>query len=534
MVAMLAVLMAAAWPFCLPALADRVHMQMRPPPLSDAECKVVPPDRSHLFIAAGVMHGDTLTNVQLADPDSRSTIVRVVVAAGHQPLTVFLYSYEEVVWDIEGATDRLHRVIVSSSTVERRVAVRGVPAERIEFPEFARCRPLLPPEAVDDEARDQAMKFLFGRLPDRIAFEGFPNSLVLPDAKFETTAEEKPRGIVIVQPRDDGTIQRNLLQVDAQGRPYLQPIGDPRNETEETLLRFHPGGFRQVDAKSLVSPVTVSEPETFPGEAGLVQLERSGAIRRPRPEEIEALVEARSWLYRMTVTPTYRAHVSVDYAITRAVMLPASLHGAHTVNFMVLNGVEAPRGNAGHGCLYFMNGSMAGAESCYDTHDQRVLWKLDLDQDLAACRLLQPSVQATIEAVSIYDPDNRPRPGAGPPGAVVVNVRKLGDVLLVLNDAGPVTWRIRHGGDTRIVGVLMTGYFMSSVEGLPADTPVASIHVEGRTVPDARCASFMEYVGVPNGGGPLVPVLDAQVMAATGRRLDGFRGGYALKEVDIR
>jgi len=65
------------------------------------------------------------------------------------------------------------------------------------------------------------MKFLFGRLPDRIAFEGFSNSLVLADAKFETTAEEKPRGIVIVQPRDDGTIQRNLLQVDAQGRPYL-------------------------------------------------------------------------------------------------------------------------------------------------------------------------------------------------------------------------------------------------------------------------------------------------------------------------
>jgi hypothetical protein len=39
--------------------------------------------------------------------------------------------------------------------------------------------------------------------------------------------------------------------------------------------------------------------------------------------------------------------------VTRDVMLPPGLFGAHSKNFLVLADVPAPRGNAGHGCLAF-------------------------------------------------------------------------------------------------------------------------------------------------------------------------------------
>jgi len=127
-------------------------------------------------------------------------------------------------------------------------------------------------------------------------------------------------------------------------------------DAEREIFMYHPGGFRMIDVKSVISPLPVLEPETPPAEAGLFQLAMSGAIRPPRRSEIENLVEGFRRQYPTRISDIQRTSFWVDYVITREIMLPPGLFGSHLKNFLVLPGVPAPRGNAGHGCLIFADG----------------------------------------------------------------------------------------------------------------------------------------------------------------------------------
>src|SRR5262245_44712708 len=120
-------------------VAPSVHPPARP------EGQFAPVDASHLFVAAGAMAGDTLTSVQLEDPDGTATIVRVKVGAGSQPLTLFLYSESPVIWDFEGAVERVQRVIAAPGQRSKRVAFRGLAADRIEITDTDRCLPAIFP-----------------------------------------------------------------------------------------------------------------------------------------------------------------------------------------------------------------------------------------------------------------------------------------------------------------------------------------------------------------------------------------------------
>ncbi|HZR74868.1 hypothetical protein [Bradyrhizobium sp.] len=256
------------------------------------------------------MEGDTLANLQLGDPDAISTVVRVEVEAGSRPLTVVLESENSVIWDFEGAVERVESAIVVANGGRHPVAARGLPEQAIRFPDLAGCPPvILPPWQ-----KRHNVEAYFGRTADRVTFEGKVRSLKLPDGEF--------------------IMPSGLERANARG-------------TERELLMYHPGGLRIVDAKSIVSSAPVLEPETLPAEAGLLQLEKTGAIRRLESFEKE-LGGGRG----------------VDYAILREMMLPPGLFGAHSKNFLVLAGVPAPHGNVGHGCLFFVDDPRKDSGHC--------------------------------------------------------------------------------------------------------------------------------------------------------------------------
>ncbi len=82
----------------------------------------------------------------------------------------------------------------------------------------------------------------------------------------------------------------------------------------------------------------------------------TGAIRPPKRSEIETIVEGFRRQYPTRISDIQRTSFWVDYVITREIMLPPGLFGNHLKNLLVLPGVPAPRGNAGHGCLIFVDG----------------------------------------------------------------------------------------------------------------------------------------------------------------------------------
>ena len=90
---------------------------------------------------------------------------------------------------------------------------------------------------------------------------------------------------------------------------------------------------------------------------------------------------------------------------------------------------------------------------------------------------------------------------------------------------------------TRIVGVILTGYYSSRVEGIPADTHVLALEFQGRKTPPRPgdvCAPFSTYLGTAFRGGPAAMVLDRQIAALTGKHVDGLRGDYVLDRVEIK
>jgi len=473
------------------------------------DCAIaVNPD--HTFVVAGISEGDTLTNVQLVDPLSRTTIVRVLVAPGSKPVTVVLQTEDSVVWDFEGATGGIARVIVLAGEAGR-AAVRGLPSQHIEFAKLGRdCPARRIPLGNNPEKRlqEHILLGIFGRLPERIAFESAPNSVTVPDLEFG------------VMPRTN--------------RPRLGS-----STAESDLLTFHPGGFRIVDASSLVSPDEVLTPETYPGEAGLIQLERAGAIRAPTREERETFVQGFSRPFQSRLSPGYRIPVRFDYAVTRSVMLPASLHGAHLKNFLVLADVPAPRGNVGHGCLAFMDGFRAESRECYgDAWDGVQSLKKLSESSLGQCRLLDAPENASVEAVSIYQPKDAKHSFRSKrvPSPVDIKVSKPGKVLLALNTYEPAVWRISAADGTQIVGVILTGYYSSQVEGIAPDTPVIQIDYEGRKnrpPVGPECAPLHAYLGSGFRGGPGALVLDRQITALTGKGINRLRGDYGVGSIEI-
>jgi hypothetical protein len=482
-----------------------------PPPFAafGPDCEIAPVSKEHLFVAASVYQGDTLTNVQLGDSTGGTTMVRIAVASGEQPITVLLQSSQPVIFSFEGEVGRVARAIVIAGYRDS-VAVSGLPAAQVDILKLARCpAQSIPFENTNERRRDEVLLTLFGRQPDRVAKHYSPNSIALPD-----------------------------LQPGAS--PRKGPERTAETEGEKTLLGYFPGGFRIVDARSLVSRAEVLTPETYPDAAGLIQLERAGAIRPARRDEVDSFIEGLSRPFRSKLSPNYRIGVSFSYVILRDVMLPAGLHGAHSKNFLVLSGVPAPRGNVGHGCLAFMDGFKAG-DHCYGEARDGIerLKKLPDANTALQCRLLVPPADVSVEAVSMYEPKGAKHSfdSIRVPSPVDIKINKSGAVLLVLNTYEPAIWRISASEATQIAGVILTGYYASKVEGIAPDTPVLQIDYEGRKnrpPVDPACASLYEYSGTSFRGGPGAMVLDRQVGVLTGRSIDRLRGDYAVERVEIQ
>jgi hypothetical protein len=337
---------------------------------------------------------------------------------------------------------------------------------------------------------------MFGRRPDRAAYQSKAVHVSLPDATFgvppERVSANAPRGPRVLDP----------------------------------------------DQVISASPIGLEIP---PGEPGLAQLEAAGAIRRPRPEEVDEFVAGASRPYQSKLSPDHRLPAKFDYVITREVVLPR-LQGLQEKRFLALAGVPVPRGVTGRACIAQIDGFRVNdVASCFGDAGEGIerLRHLPAVEKAADCRLMELSKEASLEAVAVYEPENANRAfGKKPtPHPIDVRVEKAGDVALVLNTYEPATWRVSSSAGTRVVGVVLIGYYTSTVEGIGPDTPVINADHEGRgsrPKPTPACAALQSWIGSAYRGGADALVLDRQVLALTGRNLDSLRGAYRLKHVALR
>ncbi|MGE3876661.1 MAG: EF-hand domain-containing protein, partial [Parvibaculaceae bacterium] len=101
-------------------------------------CKVSGVDPESAVVLIGVYEGESVSTVSVAGQDKETSTAAIRVEEGSQKLTLFLTSYDAMVWRIEGATDRVAQVVLTSQYVnpaDRMTAagVVGIGREKVSF-----------------------------------------------------------------------------------------------------------------------------------------------------------------------------------------------------------------------------------------------------------------------------------------------------------------------------------------------------------------------------------------------------------------
>lgn len=308
------------------AVADRVRrVQLaRSAPVCDLPSL---PDNAQLLVYGGY-EGDAISTASIGGLDQETNLIEVAIEPGSTPLYLVLTSYESMLWQLSGATDRIAHVVVSSSAsarewrgdnkpkregdavpppivagtgwaVRRQVSaagVSGVPARKVTIANSG-CPPYF--SSVEANKAVPAVATLrrsLGREPDVIIGSYSVQRVSLPSGRLTRASSESakpPRGF------------------------------DPEMWTE--AVRYWPGGLVSVDPRRVVARARVEPYEVLPSQMGLAQLIGSGAIQRAPERKLRI------------VRPI--AH------------MPPSMGGAHSVTLVVAKGVPMPPGDPVHSCI---------------------------------------------------------------------------------------------------------------------------------------------------------------------------------------
>jgi hypothetical protein len=106
------------------------------------------------------------------------------------------------------------------------------------------------------------------------------------------------------------------------GDPTSRIIIEGRNDLDEELRIFAPGGVTQIDAQAVVASRPVEPYAVLPQQAGLIQLMQSGALSRDDEG---------------------------DFIVERKIRLPAELNSGH--RFHLRRGIPPPDGDSGRTCI---------------------------------------------------------------------------------------------------------------------------------------------------------------------------------------
>jgi hypothetical protein len=465
---------------------------------ANPSCALAEVPRDQLFLSASVFQGGEHTGLIFGQVQTPVKTVNVAVEPGDKPLTLFVTG-NAVLFSFSGDVARVRRVVAMSPFMNKGVGVTGIPAQRVEIPPHRECRYFADAMSLEKATvRAKALAVLFGRRPDRDAFQHSAISLSVPENSFALRTEAAP-----------------------QASPRTIAPGD------------------------VVAAVPVTRPQTMPGRAGLAQLEAEGAIRRPTPEEVQQFLAGASRPYQSKLSPDYLLQTKFDYAITRAVTLPQGLYSE--VRYLVLAGVPAPR-NA-HACIAEMDGFRFNSVThCLPAAHEGIegLKRMPSQQERGACRLFTLP-EAPLHAVAVYEPEQPPlrdyyavrnavmNGSDDKPYPIDVRVELPGEIVLLLNTYRPAIWRVSVAPGSRVAAVVSMSYHASRVEGLVPGTPVMMSDNESRRSAAPACRGM--WAGGGSGayrGGPEAMVFDRQVQALTGRSLESLRGAYKLKSVVVR
>lgn len=265
--------------------------------------------------AVGIYEGDLDTDVRLEASGHETRGAEVVVNHPGEDVVLVLMAYDPVLWTVRRTADtRLAAVIVGGYHAQ---AVLGV----------ERTIPLL--ITTHNGPRKDCGRYFYAYKASR--------ELLAADERIK---ELTGRGIDRLWSNYSG------------GRIHVGPAQ---------------GGVRLVSSDDY-SPEDYTDIAPFPsGQKGIDRLVEMGRLRLATQRDIDAWVEAASAPYRR-FDPSMKVEAPFSgrgaYVVLGPMEVPGGLYGAHSVVFLVPDGVPMPSGNAGHSTIYMIKDGGCRGPSC--------------------------------------------------------------------------------------------------------------------------------------------------------------------------
>jgi hypothetical protein len=266
---------------------------------------------------------EALSTVTIGSQDVATRTGAIVVDAGREPLYLIVVSHTPTVWSVAGAVERIERLVMAALfTGPNRgvpgetplIGATGIARDRVTFLRHPHCLRLYEPSSTWIDTVDYLVKHELGRENVRRGDFGAVSEVSVPSFAYQSLRGSRRMPMV--------AYNRSNSALVVEGDPDSEIIISGRNDLDEELKIFTPGGVVQIDAEAVVASRQAEPYQVLPQQAGLLQLMQSGALSRDD---------------------------AGDFIIERKIRLPAELNGGHKLRLRT--GVPPPDGPAGFSCI---------------------------------------------------------------------------------------------------------------------------------------------------------------------------------------
>jgi hypothetical protein len=232
-------------------------------------------------VVVSAYEADALASTAIGCQDVATGAGKIVVESGEGPIYLVVVAFRPVIWRITGAVERVERLVLASAIttpgearedVMALAGATGVAADRITFARRADCLTYFTEVPSGQAAMTAAVvRRDTGKEPSLVGRHHFAEAFV-PSGTMHASAGPD-RGIVIVNRQGNVQITPSATN---SGTSVVVQTGQSNLRAE--LMRFYPGGVVDVDPGTVATSRPAARYEVLPQEAGLIQLEQSGAL----------------------------------------------------------------------------------------------------------------------------------------------------------------------------------------------------------------------------------------------------------------
>ena len=209
------------------------------------------PASAHVAVVT-TQDGAALSRVSVAGQDKTTTIVRVNVQAGDEPMHLLLASSSPVIWTLEGAVGRVEGIALAGEQAGYASGVAGIDKSKVTPLKPGTCFP-----ARGSARKDEATTLAFVQM---LTSAGAGKVDVIASGR-KTFIVGAPGGETLTRPDE---------------RPSA-PDGTSPQQWKH-IVRLWPAGIASIDPGSITATQPVETYDVLPGHAGLAQLVQESVL----------------------------------------------------------------------------------------------------------------------------------------------------------------------------------------------------------------------------------------------------------------